>query len=49
MFVKKYSEKHLIVFLYVDDILIIGDNDDKIKQVCHETAVRFEMKVLGET
>ncbi|KAJ7971218.1 Retrovirus-related Pol polyprotein from transposon TNT 1-94 [Quillaja saponaria] len=48
MFVKLKSEMQVIVFLYVDDMIIIGDNNDEISSLRAELSIRFEMKNLGE-
>ncbi|XP_057990595.1 uncharacterized mitochondrial protein AtMg00810-like [Hevea brasiliensis] len=39
---------HLLVLLYVDDMIITGDNEVEISMLKNELSVRFEMKNLGE-
>ncbi|KAJ9554092.1 hypothetical protein OSB04_018137 [Centaurea solstitialis] len=48
LFCKVTSEKCTILLLYVDDMIITGDNDDEISRLCDELSIRFEMKNLGE-
>lgn len=48
MFVKKYDGMHVIVLLYVDDMIVTGDNTEEISKLRDELAIRFEMKNLGE-
>ena len=37
-----------ILLLYVDDMIITGDNDVEISLMRDELSIRFEMKNLGE-
>lgn len=37
-----------MLLLYVDDMIITGDNDAEISRLRHDLSVRFEMKILGE-
>ncbi|KAF2320610.1 hypothetical protein GH714_029009 [Hevea brasiliensis] len=39
---------HLLVLLYVDDMIITGDNEVEISMLKNELSVHFEMKNLGE-
>lgn len=39
---------HLLVLLYVDDMIITEDNESKISNLRIDLSVRFEMKNLGE-
>lgn len=39
---------HLLVLLYVDDMIITGDNESKISNLRSELSVCFEIKNLGE-
>lgn len=48
LFVKAESKGHLLVLLYVDDMLIIGDNDVEISHLRNDLSIHFEMKNLGE-
>jgi len=48
LFIKLESNVHLMVLLYVDDMIITGNNDAKISMLKSDLSVRFEMKNLGE-
>ena len=48
LFVKVTSSMYTILLLYVDDIIITGDNDVEISLMQDELSIRFEMKNLGE-
>ncbi|KAJ7951749.1 Retrovirus-related Pol polyprotein from transposon TNT 1-94 [Quillaja saponaria] len=48
MFVKRNFGVHVLVLLYVDDMIITGDNCIEITRLYDDLAVRFEMKNLGE-
>ncbi|KAL0359323.1 UNVERIFIED_CONTAM: Retrovirus-related Pol polyprotein from transposon RE1 [Sesamum angustifolium] len=48
LFVKTKSKGHLLVLLYVDDMLITGENEAEISCLRNDLSVRFEMKNLGE-
>ncbi|KAK3005199.1 hypothetical protein RJ639_016441 [Escallonia herrerae] len=48
MFVKLESGKHVIVLLYVDDMIITGDDNVGISCLRNDLSIRFEMKILGE-
>ena len=39
---------HLVIGIYVDDLLITGENDDEIEKVIEQLKKRFEMKDLGK-
>ena len=48
VFVKKFSDgEFIILLLYVDDMLIIGRDIDKIDKLKKELSKSFEMKDLG--
>ena len=50
VFVKKFSDgEFIILLLYVDDMLIIGRDIDKIDKLKKELSKSFEMKDLGPT
>ena len=50
VFVKKFSDgEFIILLLYVDDMLIIGRDIDKIDKLKKELSKSFEMKDLGST
>ncbi|GKV11936.1 hypothetical protein SLEP1_g23148 [Rubroshorea leprosula] len=48
LFVKKQSSLHVIVLLYVDDIIITGNDEKEIARLQEELSIRFDMKNLGE-
>lgn len=48
LFVKLESKMHLLVLLYVDDMIITGDNEAEISKLRNNLSTRFEMKNLGE-
>jgi hypothetical protein len=47
LFVKCTDASHIIMSLYVDDMIIIGDNIDDISVLKTKLAREFEMKDLG--
>ena len=38
----------MILILYVDDIIITGNDSDKIRETKRALCKQFEMKILGE-
>lgn len=48
LFVKEREGKLAIVLVYVDDIIITGDDEEEIQQSRRNLLVRFQMKELGE-
>lgn len=48
LFVKIISSMYIILLLYVDDMIITGDNDIEITELHDELSIRFEMRNLGE-
>lgn len=48
LFVKKTAQICTMLLLYVDDMIITGDNDDEITHLQDALTIRFEMKSLGE-
>ena len=48
LFVKKTTTGCTLLLLYVDDMIIIGDDSDEITSLQDALFVRFEMKRLGE-
>lgn len=48
LFIKKDSKVHVLVLLYVDDMIITGNDEQEINRLKDELAIRFEMKNLGE-
>ncbi|KAK8921706.1 hypothetical protein KSP39_PZI020254 [Platanthera zijinensis] len=49
LFIKKRGELHVLVLLYVDDIIVTGNSEEEVARLRAELAIRFEMKDLGET
>ena len=49
VYVKSNEHDHVIVCLYVDDMLIIGSNINIIKKTKQMLANKFEMKDMGVT
>jgi hypothetical protein len=47
LFIKCTDAGHIILSLYIDDMIIIGDHIDSISVLKTELARRFEMKDLG--
>lgn len=47
LYIKKTTSKILIIALYVDDLLIIGNCEKEIIRIKEEFKTRFEMKDLG--
>ncbi len=48
VYVRRKDNKLLIIALYVDDLLIAGDDKDGISLIKGELSKRFEMKDMGE-
>lgn len=48
LFIKLKSKADLLILLYVDDMIIIGENESEISNLRNELFVRFEMKILGQ-
>ncbi|KAF7842361.1 berberine bridge enzyme-like 8 [Senna tora] len=48
LFVKTESNMQLLVLLYVDDMIMIGSDEDEISSLRHNLSLRFDMKNLGE-
>ncbi|KAM7479031.1 hypothetical protein LguiA_027244 [Lonicera macranthoides] len=48
LFVKSQSAEYMMILLYVDDMIITGDNNDEITHLRDDLSIRFEMKNLGE-
>ena len=48
LFVKFTSSMYIVLLLYVDDMIITGDNNAEISQLRDELSIHFEMKKLGE-
>ena len=48
LFVKAREGKLAIVLVYVDDLIITGDDEREISRTKENLSVRFQMKELGE-
>lgn len=48
VFVKARDGKLAIVLVYVDDLIITGDDVEEIRRTKENLSVRFQMKELGE-
>ena len=49
VYLAKYQEKSgVIICLYVDDMLIFGNDIERVKETKNFLASQFEMKDLGE-
>ena len=48
LFVKVQGGKLAVVLVYVDDLIITGDDKDEIQQTRSNLSIRFQMKELGE-
>ncbi|KAE8684131.1 PLAC8 family protein [Hibiscus syriacus] len=48
LFVKANEGKLAIVLVYVDDLIITGDDEEEILQTKENLSVRFQMKELGQ-
>ena len=47
MYYKKVGEHFIYVVLYVDDMLLVGNNIEVIKEVKMQLSSKFDMKDLG--
>jgi hypothetical protein len=47
LFVKANEGKLAIVLVYVDDLVITGDDEEEILRTKENLSVRFQMKELG--
>jgi len=48
LFVKKQGSLHLVVLLYVDDMIITGNDEMEVDKLQDELAIKFDIKKLGE-
>jgi hypothetical protein len=48
LFVKRKAGLHVVVLLYVDDMIITGNDEGEVARLRGELSIRFEMKDLGE-
>ncbi|KAL8132395.1 hypothetical protein AgCh_008044 [Apium graveolens] len=47
LFVKSTNGKPVVVLVYVDDLVLTGDDEDEIFRIKKNLSVRFQMKELG--
>lgn len=47
LFIKHNGKKVTVLIVYVDDMIITGDNEEEILKLQEELATNFEMKNLG--
>ena len=48
LFVRAQDGKVAIILIYIDDLIIIGDDKAEIHQIQANLSIRFQMKALGE-
>lgn len=48
LFVKSQDEKLATVLVYVDDLIITGDDKEEIQRTKENLSIRFQMKKFGE-
>lgn len=48
LFSKKNGEVHVVVLIYMDDMIITGNDEAEIARLQEDMSIRFEMKELGE-
>ncbi|KAK8928605.1 hypothetical protein KSP39_PZI017256 [Platanthera zijinensis] len=48
LFIKKNGELHVLILLYVDDMIVTGNFEEEVATLRAELAIRFEMKDLSE-
>lgn len=48
LLVKLESKLHLLVLLYVDDMIINEDNEVEISKLKSDLLVQFDIRILGE-
>lgn len=46
---KKVSTSYIILLLYIDDVLVVGADLEKIKKLKKQLSSEFEIKDLGAT
>ena len=47
LFLKKEKERIICLIIYVDDMVIIGNNKEEIRELKKRLFMEFEMKDLG--
>ena len=48
VYIKQHKDKYVLLFLYVDDILIVGNNLEFVQTIKRWLSCTFEMKDMGE-
>lgn len=48
LFIWREGDKFLILLLYVDDILLSSNDEEKLNEVKTKLSIEFEMTILGE-
>ena len=48
LFIKTYRSKLVVVLVYVDDLIITGDEENEIHQTKKNLSVGFQMKEISE-
>ena len=48
LFTKVRNDKITIVLVYIDDLIIIRDDEAKLDQIKGNLSIHFQMKELGE-
>ena len=48
LFIKVHEVNMAIVLMYMDDLIITGDDEAEVHQIKENLAVCFQMKELGE-
>ena len=48
LFVRARDEKLTVILVYVDDLIIIGDDEVEIHQIQANLSIRFQIKALRE-
>ena len=48
LFIKANGVKMAVVLVYMDDLIIIGNDEAKVRQTKESLIVRFQMKELGK-
>ena len=49
MYYKQVGEHFIYVVLYIDDMLLVGNNVEVIKEVKMKLSSKFDIKCLGDT
>ena len=49
VYIKQHKDKYVLLFLYVDDIIIAGNDLEFVQTIKKGLSSTFEMKDMGET